>query len=396
MKMKLPYHQIEFNKILSNDLYILKNKKNNIFILNKIYFLFKLILTTFYQSIFYSPLIKKNTKYTKIFYIRTIDREDIKKNSIHYQQIRGTSVCILEKKIKKINFTVPVYAIIDLFKSKKYWMKVFKKNEIKLFSYHGFFLITQLYKVYSETLKIIPVVLQHEKLVAYQQCLPTENMICQLANLNKIKTYGLQASLNIYQDSKTNKKNLIDYDYLKILDYLNPVCKNILCWGVINKSLYKKFTKANIFIVGKAKLPKFNCIETGVTIIFEPNDFQNTNNHLLQISNFLENNQVKVSRWFRKGHFLVKNGIERDGPLRKFVVGFNSTLLAELGFLGAEVYVCKGSNFENLLPSKLIIYKLEEIQKKINSKKKYPHEIWKNFIQCSGKNSIKKYKSFLT
>jgi hypothetical protein len=395
MKIKLPYHQIEFDKILSNDVYVFKNEKNNIFILNKIYFLFKLILTTLYQSTFYSPLIKKNSKYSKIFYIRTLDREDIKKNSIYYQQIRGTSVCILEKKIKKINFATFVYTIVDLFKSKKYWMKVFKKNEIRLFSYYGFFLITKLYKVYSETLKIIPAVLKHEKLVSYQQCLPTENMICQLANLNKIKTYGLQASLNIYQDSKIKKNNLIDYDYFKILDYLNPVCKNVLCWGVINKSLYKKFTKANIFIVGKAGLPKFNCFEVGVTIIFEPNDFQNTNNKLLQISNFLENNQVKVSRWFKKGHFLVKNGIKRDGPLRKLVVGFHSTLLAELGFLGAKVYVCRGSNFENLLPSNLIINNLNEIQKKINLKKKYPHEIWKNFIQCSGKESVKKYKSVL-
>jgi len=395
MKTKLPYEKIEFNKILSNEVYLLKNKKDNIFFMKKVYFLFKKTLAVLYKSAFYSPSIKKNSKKLKFFYIRTFDREDIKKNSIYYEKIKGTTVCILDKKVKKKNLGIFFHAVVDLFKSKNYWMKVLQENKIKLFSYQGFILLTKLYEVYSETLKILPLVLKHEKLVSYQQSLPTENMICQLANLNKIETYGLQASINIYHASKIKDSNFINYDYFKILDYLNPVCKNILCWGAINKTLYKKHTKANLYLIGKAGLPEINFVELGVTIIFELNDFNATNNKLLQISNFLEDNEVKVSRWFRKGHILAKNGIVRDGPLRKIVVGLNSTLLVELGFLGKEVYVLKGSNFENLLPSNLIINKLNELLKKLHSKKKYPHEIWKNFIQCSGKESVKKYKSFL-
>ena len=95
-------------------------------------------------------------------------------------------------------------------------MKVLQKNEIKLLSYQGFFLLTVLYEAYSQTSKILPLALKHEKLVSSQQCEPTENMICQLANLNKIETYGLQTSLNIYNESKTQDSSLISYDYFKI------------------------------------------------------------------------------------------------------------------------------------------------------------------------------------
>tara|TARA_B110000027_G_C16093831_1_gene289770 strand:- start:1044 stop:1721 length:678 start_codon:yes stop_codon:yes gene_type:complete len=220
-------------------------------------------------------------------------------------------------------------------------------------------------------------------------------MICQLANLNKIETYGLQTSLNIYNESKAQDSSLISYDYFKILDYLNPVCKNILCWGPVNKSLYEKYTKANVHIIGKAGMPDIDYIEKGATIIFEQNMFEMTNNKLFQISNFLENNEIKVSRWFRKGNPLAKNGILRDGPLRKVVIGLNSTLLADLGFLGLEIYAYKGSSFENLVPSNLIINKMDELLNKFHLKNKYPHEIWKNFIECSQEESVKKYKSFL-
>ena len=395
MKIKIPFEKLEFNNILSNDVYSFKKIKDDSSFLKKLFFLFKKTLTVLHKSIFYSPSIKKNSVNLKIFYIRTFDRPDIKINSFYYEQIEGTTVCILSRKIKKINLDIFINTIVNLFKSRKYWMKVLQKNEIKLLSYQGFFLLTILYEAYSQTSKILPLALKHEKLVSSQQCEPTENMICQLANLNKIETYGLQTSLNIYNESKAQDSSLISYDYFKILDYLNPVCKNILCWGPVNKSLYEKYTKANVHIIGKAGMPDIDYIEKGATIIFEQNMFEMTNNKLFQISNFLENNEIKVSRWFRKGNPLAKNGILRDGPLRKVVIGLNSTLLADLGFLGLEIYAYKGSSFENLVPSNLIINKMDELLNKFHLKNKYPHEIWKNFIECSQEESVKKYKSFL-
>ena len=189
MKIEIPFEKLEFNNILSNDVYPFKKIKDDSSFLKKLFFLFKKTLTVLYNSIFYSPSIKKNSVNLKIFYIRTFDRPDIKINSFYYEQIEGTTVCILSRKIKKINFDIFIHTIVNLFKSRKYWMKVLQKNEIKLLSYQGFFLLTVLYEAYSQTSKILPLALKHEKLVSSQQCEPTENMICQLANLNKIETY---------------------------------------------------------------------------------------------------------------------------------------------------------------------------------------------------------------
>jgi len=394
-KIKLAYEKIQFNKVLFNDFYILKNRIEKKSLKQKKFFLIKNFIRTLYHSIFYSPYVKKNSKNCKIFYIRTFNREDIVKNSVNYEQIEGTTVCVLEKKIKKINFKILIFSGIDLFKSKSYWLKFFKENKIKLFSYSGVILLTKLYEVYSQTLKIIPLVLKHKTLVSCNQSLPTENMICQLANLNKIETFGLQTSLNIYNQNKIQDFDIINYDFYKITDYLNPVCKNILCWGSINKFLYNKHIKANIHIIGKAGLPEITIPETGVTVIFEASEFEIKNYELLKISNYLKNNNIEVSRWFRKGHPEIKNGVLRDGPLRKVVVGFNSTLLAEMGFLGLDTFVFKGSNFENFLPQDLIIDKIDDFINRINHKRSYPYEIWKNFIECSGEESVQKYKKLL-
>ena len=393
--LKLVYEKVQFDKVLSNDLYILNNKVDKKSLYKKLIFLIKNLTKIIHSSIFYSPHIKKNSKNFNVFYIRTLNRGDIVQNSVNYEKFEGTTVCVLEKKIKQTNPKIIYYSIKDLFKSKKYWLKFFKENKIKLFSYSGFVLLTRLYEVYSQTLKIMPLVIKHKIVVSYQQCQATENMICQLANINKMQTFGLQTSLNIYDQSKNIDFDKFNYDFYKILDYLNPVCKNILCWGSINKSIYISSVKANIHIIGKAGLPEITDPKIGVTIVFEPNDFETTNNELLKISNYLKNNEITVSRWFRKGHPSIKNGALRDGPLRKVIIGFNSTLLAELGFLGMEVYVLKGSNFEKFLPKELSIQKIDDLINNINIKRSYPHEIWKNFIECSGEESIQRYKILL-
>ena len=218
---------------------------------------------------------------------------------------------------------------------------------------------------------------------------PIENLICQIANILNIKTFALQHAVGAFSDSG-------DYEVrYPIISYLNTVCKNILCWGIFNKKIYKKFTNANIFIVGKASMPEQKEFLDGVTIIFEDTFSKLSNNELLNISQKLIENNISVSRWFKKNHSLIKNVEGRDGPLRKTVIGTKSSLLFELGYLGCEVYFSKETNLREIIPDDLIIDDFNLFLKNLKNNKIYPHNIWKNFIECTGKESVNRYEKIL-
>ena len=59
----------------------------------------------------------------------------------------------------------------------------------------------------------------------------------------------------------------------------------------------------------------------------------------------------------------------RDGPLRKIVVGSNSSMLVELGYLGFNVFVIEKSNIKNKLPKNLIVSEIDTVLKKSKSLK---------------------------
>ncbi|MDC0951520.1 hypothetical protein OAR81_02135, partial [Candidatus Pelagibacter sp.] len=310
-------------------------------------------------------------------------------HSNYYENVDDTTVCIFSQRIKKFsiyNFFISIYFLI---KFRKSLSKILSKNQINFFSIIAFEIFIELFDDLSDIIKIFPHLVKHSKLVSFQEMAPIENFICQIANIIGVKTFALQHAIYLFSQ-KGNYENRYS-----IMSYLNTVCKNILCWGNFNKNTYKKYTNAKIFKVGKAWLPDKKNFLDGVTIIFEDRDSKISNEELFSISNKLSEHGVPVSSWFKKGHSLIKDIDGRQGPLRKIVIGTKSSLLFELGYLGYQVYLTKQTIIKEQIPNSLIVEDINLFLKNM-SMRNYPHHIWKHFIECTGKESVARYKKILS
>ncbi len=383
---------IDFKKVIGVELWAAanKDKDTNIKIFDKIILLFKLFLRTIYNSVFSTPSIKfPENKIFSIFYIRAYSRPDLDKHSSYYENIDSTSVCIFKK--RKIN--IDLFPIIKcsylLFKSKNSWLKAFKYYNVKFFTYDGIKIFIRLFDALSDVVKTLPVLLKHKKLVSFQEHVTVENILCQIANLNEINTFALQHAICNYDETGSYESRY------PIVTYLNSVSKNILVWGNYNKDIFKKHTDAKIFIIGKASLPDENPLLEGATIIFENKEFNNSNNKLLSLSYDLINAGIPTSKWFKPGNILIDGKVTRDGPLRKIVIGSNSSMLVELGYLGFNVFVIDKSNIKNKLPKNFIVSDIDSVLKNSKSLESYQYHIWKNFIECTGEECVKRYKNIL-
>jgi hypothetical protein len=176
---------------------------------------------------------------------------------------------------------------------------------------------------------------------------------------------------------------------------MNLVSKNILCWGNHNKTIFKKHTTSKIHIIGKSYLPNLSTKISGVTFIFENKEFKKINNYMLRLSDKFQKNKIQISRWYKPSHSLSSSGIIRDGPLRNIIIGSNSSLLVELGYLGFKVFITKYSNLKNYLPKNLVVDEDNFLKKKQIISKNYPHKIWNTFIECSNNESLRRYKKIL-
>ena len=387
------FKNLNFNKILGYDIAVfkgLKNKSKNYLFdnLSQLYILFKNLLGTIYRSIFTYPEIKYS-KNKKIFYIRSQSTSYVIPHSSSYEKIDGTTVCLISARVKKINITAFFYGVNLIFKFRKSWLKVLNNNGINFYSISGLKIFLILFNSLSDSIKIFPLLSKYLKVVSFQEVCQVENMICQLANLNNIKTFALEHGMGTF------KLKGPYWQRIPLRTYLSSVCKNVLCWGKFSKSLFSKYTNANVHIIGKASLPKKTKNLKGVTIIFQHQNWKASNKKLLDIGTNLEKMNIPVSYWFKGENFLYKNNKTRTGPLRKIVLGNSSNLLAELGYLGLQVYLLKNSVFLEFLNNSSILLKIEKIKSQYFSKKKYPKYIWKSFIECTGNESIKKYKKIV-
>lgn len=383
---------IDINKTLTQDIWSIKNQNNRNNNFEDSIKAIKKLVSSLYNSLFFEPKIEKSKKNNNlIFYIRTHKRPDVDAHSKCYENVDKTTVCIFANKIKNIKIINFLFSFYFMWFLRKIFFKICKENQINLLSPNGIKLFTTLYESVSNSQKIFEILLQHSKVVSFQEMIPTENMICQIANLNNIETFALEQGIGFY------KLNGEYWEKYPITTYLNSVCKNILCWGEFSKEIYDQHTNANKFIIGKPSLPNVDKIEKGLTFVFQNKDCVSANEKLMKISDLFEKNDVQVSRWYKKkGNIIIKNSVGRDGPLREIVVGSSSNLLVELGFLGLKVLVIKGSILEKSLPKELVLDEgngQKEILKKYIAN--YPHEIWKKFISFSSEKSVNKYKSIL-
>ena len=322
--------QIDFDKVLSVDLwdqeylkretikqkiFSFKLKKSAIGMFKLIKFFFK----TLYLSLNFYPALKAvNKNVNNIFYLRSSPRSDIIKHSQFYENLDSTTLCILNQRIKKFSIAPLIYSILIIYKSRKLWNEVFKKNSINFFSLAGLNITLKLFNSFQDTLKILPDLLTHSKLVSFLEMARSENIICQVANIYNLETFSLEHNVGMYKDYGNF------WEKYPILHYKNSVCKKVLCWGNYSKNFYKKHTDAKIYIIGKAILSEEKKYSEGIIFLFNSKRFSDANNKLLNISNKFENNKIPVSRWFKDENLIKKNGDRREGPLRKIVIGFST------------------------------------------------------------------------
>lgn len=345
------------------------------------------VLSFVYYCISKQPLVVcKNENYSDTFFIRAHSRSDLDVHSEMYESaISNISICVMTRKIRRVDFTTLPKVVVILFVARKSIARVYKEKNVKVWQKEGINIFFSLLYALADCIKLLPHVIASKKVISFQEMVPVENLICQVANALGKTTFGLQHALGAYSDVGSYESR-----YSRI-HYEPSVCKNVLVWGQYTKQCFEKFVKTNVFLIGKPSLPEIERFVEGVTFIFEADD--DVNSKLLDFSHQIEALGYPVSRWFRPGHELVnKFGAVRLGPLRKTIIGWRSSLLVELGFLGGDVFVISESVFATSLPEELVVNSVKQIKSKLLCPKKYPHEIWRQFICCSGNDSINQFR----
>ena len=93
-----------FNKMLCEQLWIAgnQNPKDRDKLIKRLKLFFKFLIKTIYNSFLRTPIIKyKNQSKDSIFFIRKYSRPSIDNHTKYYENIEGTTVCILTKKKNK-------------------------------------------------------------------------------------------------------------------------------------------------------------------------------------------------------------------------------------------------------------------------------------------------------
>ena len=381
---------LDFKKVLAWQLWSAANlpSKNIPNLSKRIILLLKSLLRTIYNSFVTTPIIKSVKKgKSNILIIRNHSRPNIENHVKHFENIDNTSTCLFKNRKIKIDIFTFFYCIFFLLKFRKSWIEVFKFYKIKFFSINGFNVFIYFFNSLSDVIKILPNLLDYTKLVSFQEMVTVENIICQIAKNNNIKTFALQHSISHYNE------NVSSYEkhYLINCNYKTTVCQNILVWGDYNKNIFKKYTDARISIIGKPDMPEIETPVEGVTLIFQDKIFEDHNNKLFEINKLLNDRKVPISLWFKPGHVLIKNCQVRNGPIRKIVIGVTSSLCFELGFLGLQVLILKSKSVEHSMPESLMLDDIDLIVNNYKSLQNYPHNLWKNFIECSSDETIKRY-----
>ena len=389
----LSYKSFNFKKILGVHLFDLSNQEQQHFpkLFRGIILLIKAFLRTVYNSILTTPIIIfPKTERPSIFYVRAYSGPGIDKHSKYYENVDGTTVCVCKNRRVKIDIFTFFYCFCFIIKSRKLWLEVYNFYGVKFFSMKGLMSLVHLFDSFSDALKISPSLLAHSKLVSFQDHVAVENILCQIANMSNIKTFALQHALAAYKEKGSFELRR------NISTYSNSVCKNIFVWGNYNKNIFKKHTHAKIFVTGRPGILNERSFSDGVVVIFEnKNYYGDSNIKLLKIASDLIDLGVPVSRWFKPGHVLIDNSDVRDGPLRKIVIGANSSLCFELGFLGFQVLLIEDTIVKETLPNSLILNDLGKIAKNYKSLENYPYNFWKYFIEYSGNETVRRYKNVI-
>ena len=379
-KKKSPINkiQIDWSKVLMVNLFFLKNTKS----LLKNYVL---LATDFFSVIFSGLFIRKfevrESGKRLNLYMRTHDRNDISKFSSFFEEVLSDSVIIYFRK-KNFDFK-PIFFIKTLsfvFVQSKKIRNFIDISGIRP-TYSRYTLWLSAFSAANTFFRLQPYITEIETVISFQEMQSEENLVIQIANSLSIRTIGLQHG--IYRDEGPELE--IDIKMIGKTSYLASVCNEIFVWGEYTACIFKKYTTANISVIGRPGLfPLEN--QPGCIIIFDNNE--ETNAKLEKIALDLEEMMIKVSRWYHPtGKRPIGKAIQ-DGPARYNVIGFRSSILAEMGRLGLRVFLLKGSAFQEHITNQIIVSDAKSIMKCLLPEFEYPHIAWNYFIEYYNKECL--------
>lgn len=383
------YFDLNLDKVLAVPLWIISNNEFNRKRRGYPFFLLRDVVRFFYKSIFTKFIVNEvNGSADNVIFVRAYTRPDLDEHAGIFETVTKQGVvCVLDNRRISFDILAVIRCFYVAFVYRSTFRKVLASKKILFFSQEGLHTFIVYISALSDFFKIYPYLKTASKVVSFQEMVPVENLVCQVANMLGIPTYALQHALGAYTDSGSYEAR-----YSRV-HYDASVCKTILVWGEFTKKYFRKFTDANIYLIGKPVLPSLSIFSEGVTFIFEADDV--VNNKLLCLSDDIESRGYEVSRWYRPGHNLVKDGVVREGPLRKMIIGWRSSLLVELGSIGGCVFVIPESVFRDELPLDLVVENVNQIEERYKMICGYPHCVWKHFIDCSGQDTVSRYKSIL-
>lgn len=370
--------QIDWSKVLMVNLFFVKNTKSII----KNY---ALLTSDFFSVLFSGLFIRKFEikEYGMRFhlYMRTHDRKDIIKFSSFFEEALSDSVIIYFRK-KKIDFK-PILFIKTL--SFVFVQSKTIRNFINISGLSSncsrYSLWLSVFSVSNTFIRLQPYISNIKTVISFQEMQPEENLVIQFANTLSIRTIGLQHG--IYRDEGQGLE--IDIKHITKTSYLASVCNEIFVWGEYTANIFRKYTKAKISVIGRPLfLPREH--QPGVIIIYDNNE--QTNAMLEKISQELEKRKIHVSRWYHPTGIRPEGKSLKDGPTRYNVIGFRSSILAEMGRLNFRVFLLKGSSFEGHITNDIIISDVKSFMKCLSPEFEYPHKAWNHFIEYYNKECL--------
>lgn len=394
--------KIDFNRVYQVDIFNRLNTDNKSFYsksirvkeLNGIYEIIHYLSRLFYGAVYHLyqslflciPIIHKEGK--KIIFLETVLYssdlyEDIKRYK--NQLVSYTSFCPARDRTKNISFKVFFLSI---------WLTFKNRDRLSIIVDENFFPYKYLHKIYyffytsriiSEAFYALEIIMDADIIISFMEMCPTENLLCQISNLNNKNTVALIHGIGVVDPNSDMK-----HQY-PVVHYNSSVCKNIFCWGEYHENIYSMFTNANKFIVGK---PHMDCslenhkIEDGIIFILESDGLDNEN--LLKLNSEALLAGIQTSVWYKPDPKILKrHGSARNGPLRKVAVGVKSSLLFQMGLFRIKVLVLDKSPLSPFLIENLVVHNLNDIILHLNDGSVYPFNIWNKFIKHTGDDCLK-------
>lgn len=355
-----------------------------------------LIRTFRYRSSLPSNKISKDG-ISSIFFIESFDREYLLRETSLLKVALGSNVfsIILQQKVRVLNFAPTINALALALCCRRKIFRDIGLINAELGYIERLFLFSQCIQAISDAVLLFPAYAKAKAVCSFQEMSASENIICQVANILKIRTYGFVHSIGLGAVEQQLEEDIITkYTNLDVSSIKASVCKVVFCWGEIQRSLFQNFTSATPVIVGKASVYEGSPSSGGITLVFDSDASAST--RLLDFATGLTAQGVPVSLWFKPGSELASRyGVARVGPLRSVVLGNKSSLLPQLALAGCAVFVLNQSVFVRFLPKSMVITDLNDLLRASSNLKEYNTDIWKRFIAYNGVVTMKKIQKHI-